>query len=264
MKKIGLIGSAPSSVRLAPYANKDWEIWGCSPGAYGVVPRSDVWFELHRWEPGQPWFSPEYVSFLKNYPGPVWMAEHVPEVKNCCVVPVKELVEKYSPYFFTSSLSWMFAMAIEMNPKSIGLWGVDMSATEEYAWQRPGCHFFALLAKAKGIEVGVSPESDLLRPPPLYGICETSHAWIKNLSRTRELNDRINAAQMKLSQATQEIQFLSGCKDDMNWQMNTWFGNVDFLGRAYIEPTETPALKELAQGPVQIDNVTKLYDDIIG
>jgi hypothetical protein len=269
--KIALVGSAPSSVRLAPYNNPDWQIWGVSPGAWSVAPRSDVWFEIHRWEPGQPWFSQEYVNFLKNYPGTVWMSEYVPEVKNCKVLPVEYLVKKYSPYFFTSSLSWMFAMAMELNPKSIGLWGVDMAATEEYGYQRAGCQYFALLAKAMGIEVGVPPESDLFRPSPLYGVCETTHAWIKNTARTRELNERIRVASEKLSMASQEIQFLNGCKDDMNWQLNTWFGNVDYLGRNYIEPTEVPALKTMIspETPCVSDedlssNVKQLYVDVLG
>ena len=55
MTKIALVGSAPSSIRLAPINDPDWQIWGCSPGAYGVVgPRADVWFEMHRWEPQVP------------------------------------------------------------------------------------------------------------------------------------------------------------------------------------------------------------------
>lgn len=535
--KIALIGSAPSSVRLAPYGSKEWSIWGCSPGVYGVAPKTDMWFELHRWEPGQTWFSPEYVEFLKKYPGPVIMSDQVGEVENCTVLPVKELVDKYSPYFFTSSLSWMFAMAIDLieedwrisdekgEPRAksaIGLWGVDMSActsgdarvltadlrwirsdevkvgdklmafdeeaqessgkgvaqrrwrtaevleasrltkpcyrltledgrelicsddhkwlthaennmrwkmakdmvtphhredrqskivqltdvwsedksweagylaaafdgeghlsqklrdgdngvlragfaqrdnvmadqvleamrnrgfdltddsggieeggcrkytvkggrvenmrflgsirprrllekfnpdnlgimhksgkiavikaefigdhpviglrtstktfvceglashnTEEYGFQRAGCQFFALLAKARGIEVGVPPESDLLRPPALYGVCETSHPWIKMTARRRELDARIAAANMKLSQASQEIQFLSGCKDDMDWQQNTWFGNMDSLGRTFLEPTNTPALMQ----PIQPkdDDLNQIYEII--
>ena len=275
--KICLVGSAPSSVRLGPYANPNWKIWACSPGAFGVVPRSDAWWEIHRWEPGQPWFSPEYVNFLKNHSGKVWMAEPIEDVKNCAVVPVEHLVKKYSPYFFTSSLAWMFAQAIEdiekeraqeiasgapISHSAIALFGVDMSATEEYGYQRAGCQFFALLARSKGIEVGIPPESDLLRPPPLYGICETSHAWIKNVARIREVDARLAQAHAKLSQTTQEIQFLNGSKDDMTWQMNTWFGNTDFLGKTYIEPTEVPALNAL-DGLTQ-DTLAKVYDIALG
>src|SRR5438128_804640 len=111
--KIALIGSAPASVRLAPYHDPEWQIWGCSPGVYGVAPRSNAWFELHRYEPGQTWFSPEYCQFLAKHPGPVYMAEHRPEVPNSVVLPVDYLVNKYGPYFFTSSIAWMMAMAIE-------------------------------------------------------------------------------------------------------------------------------------------------------
>lgn len=278
--KIALIGSAPSSVRIAPYGSKEWTIWGCSPGVYGVAPKTDMWFELHRWEPGQTWFSPEYVAFLKKYPGPVIMSEQIGEVENCTLLPVKELVDKYSPYFFTSSLAWMFAMAIDLIEEdwriadregkeraksAIGLWGVDMSATEEYGYQRAGCQFFALLAKAKGIEVGVPPESDVLRPPALYGVCETSHPWIKMTARRRELDGRIADANQKLAQATQEIQFLSGCKDDMDWQQNTWFGNIDSLGRVYLEPPEVPALLDIVKpNLLEEDNVKQLYELAVG
>ena len=86
MKKIALVGSAPSSVHLAPYHDKSWEIWSCSPGAFGFIEgnklRSDAHFEIHRWEPGQPWFSEGYVDWLVNFNGPVYMSEHVPMVKN--------------------------------------------------------------------------------------------------------------------------------------------------------------------------------------
>src|SRR5437868_13987811 len=36
---------------------------------YGVAPRVSEWFEMHLWEPGAPWFSPEYVQWLTALPG---------------------------------------------------------------------------------------------------------------------------------------------------------------------------------------------------
>lgn len=138
--KIAIIGSAPSSVRLAPYGDQSWAIWGCSPGAYGEVPygRSDVWFEIHRWEPSTPgdprdahnksWFSPEYVRFLEQHQGPVYMAEQIPSVKNCVVYPFHDMNAEFGPYFWTSSMAYMLALAIKLKPRAIGLWGVDMAA----------------------------------------------------------------------------------------------------------------------------------------
>ena len=45
----------------------------------------------------------------------------------------------------------MLAMAIEQKPEAIGIWGVDMSADEEYSHQRPGCHYFIQRAQELGI-----------------------------------------------------------------------------------------------------------------
>ena len=58
--KIAIIGTAGSSMTLAPFKDESWAIWACSPGAYPhcAQNRSDVWFEPHRWQPtppGQMW-----------------------------------------------------------------------------------------------------------------------------------------------------------------------------------------------------------------
>lgn len=245
MKKIVLLGTAPASMNIAPFGG-DWEIWACSPGTYGV-PKIDKFFELHRYEPGQPWFGEGYCDFLKKFQGEVIMSAPVPDIPNCTLLPYQHLVEKYSPYFFTSSLAWMMAMAMEEKPEKIALYGVDMASTEEYKDQRLGCQFFALLAKAQGIEVGVPPESDLLRPAPLYGVCETSHAWIKQTARARELSFRLAEATKVAQEKERESQFLQGALDDQDWQLRSWFGNVDSMGNAYVSPPDAPVLADLME-----------------
>jgi hypothetical protein len=142
--KIAIIGSASSSTRLAPFRDKSFAIWGCSPGVYGAIPRKDVWFETHRWEPqepgfpedptAKPWFSPEYVRFMELFEGPVMMSDPLAArtVKNCVLYPFAEMIARHGPYHFASSVSWMIALAIAMKPKAIGLWGIDMAAGEEW------------------------------------------------------------------------------------------------------------------------------------
>lgn len=233
--KIALIGSAPSSVRLAPFNDPSWQIWACSPGTYGVIPRCDLFFEPHRWEPGQPWFSPEYVQWLGSRKHPVMMAEVRPEVPTSQAIPADELVAKYGQYFFTSSLSWMFVMAMEMGATKIALYGVDMSATDEYAEQRSALHHFGLIAAARGVEVGTPPESDLFRPRPLYGVDEVRHSSIKLLARRRELESRMTDAQQRALNAQMEAQFLSGALDDLKYQTATWADRRDVLGPPVVE-----------------------------
>ena len=228
--KIALIGSAPSSIRLAPYHDPSWSVWGCSPGAYGVVPkgRSNVWWELHKYEAGQPWFSPEYCQFLRDHPR-VMVAEPRPEIPNGEVLPVDELVAKYGPYFFTSSVAWMMAVAIEMGATKIGLWGIDMAASEEYEAQRAGLHYFAMIAKRQGIEVGVPPESDLFRPRFLYGVDEIKHSHIKLRARREELEARKREAEAQFEHAKGMVAFMTGAIDDLKYMHMTWAHDRDYL-----------------------------------
>lgn len=241
--KIVLLGTAPGSMNLAPFQG-DWDIWGCSPGTYVHGHHMNKFFELHRWEPGQEWFSEGYIDFLSKFEGEVIMTSQVDKVKNCKVLDHKFLVQKYGPYFFTSSLAWMLAMAIEAKPEKIALYGVDMAATTEYHDQRMGCQYFAMLAKSMGIEVGVPPESDLLRPAPLYGVCENSHVWIKQTVRARELAGRLRKAEQEKLDRSNEVHFLKGAMDDQDWNLHSWFGASDSLGQEFTEPPDVPVLRD--------------------
>jgi hypothetical protein len=279
--KIALIGSAPSSIELGPYKDasyakyaqgkvqaypptphieEEWEIWACSPGAYGVVERATRWFEVHRWEPGAPWFSPEYCQFLRNFKGPVYTGRKVDELPNSVVYPLEEVLAEFGPFFLTSSLSLMLAMAIleidrSGHPKqdcTIGLWGVDMAATEEYGYQRAGCQHFIELAYDRGIGIYVPPESDLLRPMPVYGICEWDHNYIKATARMKELNGRVQQAQQQIEQLSGQVAFLRGAIDDQNYQVNTWsspYGLVhdQVLRKEIFTPVEEVCIP--AEGP---------------
>lgn len=240
--KIALIGSAPSSIRLAPFNDPSWLIWGCSPGAYPVVSNVAAWFELHRWEPPvigkadqqKPWFSPEYCLWLGQQPV-VWMIDPVKELPNSKRYPFEQMVRKYGPYFFTSSVAWMFAMAIEailedrqarpvepLITDEIGLWGIDMATTDEYGYQRAGCQFFAQIAQQLDINVVIPHESDLLMPPPLYGVVENDPMMIKLTTRKQELVNRLNGVNAALDGNVREKHFLEGAIDDLTYIMGTW------------------------------------------
>lgn len=248
--KIALIGSAPSSIHLAPYDNPEWEIWGCSPGVYGIARNVKRWFELHRWEPGKPWFSPEYCMWMGKLKVPVMMAALTPDVPMGQVIDVQGLCEKYSPYLFTSSLAWMCAMAIEQiisqpgfkpgDGSAIGFWGVDMAATEEYQGQRLGCQIMSVIAQAHGIEVGVAPESDLFVPAALYGVSEIEHGQIKLLERSRELQGRLADAQNRAAQVSGEINFLTGALEDTKYMKSTWADTG-----SYVQPFGATVMEKM-------------------
>jgi hypothetical protein len=201
------------------------------------------------------------VQWLGQHPW-VYLAQEVPEVPNGRVMPVEHLRKRYGDYFFTSSLAWMMAIAIEeimadrdkraviqKGDDCIGLWGVDMAATEEYGYQRAGCQFFAQIAHQLGIGLSVPPESDLMRPAPLYGISETKHISIKLLERRRELAGRLGQAESQLAQLNNAVAHYRGAIDDLDYMINTWTGEEVAYGADFKDMFQRPA-KLIAVQPV--------------
>jgi len=237
--KIAIIGSAPSSVKLAPYGDKSWAIWGCSPGAYGEIPfgRTDVYFELHRWEPStpgdprdpanKPWFSPEYVRFLERHQGPVYMTEKVPTIPSAVIYPFDEMSAEFGPFVWTSSMAYMLALAIKLRPRAIGLWGVDMAAHSEYGFQRPACQHFIGLASSMGIQIVLPLESDLMQPPTPYGQIEVHPRHAKLLMRRNELAQRLAMHQGQAQQHAQHGEFVKGALDNLDYILQTWTDDLD-------------------------------------
>lgn len=247
------MGSAPSSVQLAPFDDPSWQIWGCSPGAYPHVRRANVWFELHRWEKA-PWFTAEYIDFMRRVPGPVYMIQPVPEIPNSVSYPKDAVLNyvwghvtgpdgvsrpcRFNPNDFGSTLSWMLAMAIIARPDEIGMWGVDMAATEEWGSQRDGCQSLIKLAKDLGIKVTIPPESDLLRPAPLYGFREVDPMHIKLLCRKAELTQRIASVIAEVQQKDAEHKFLIGALDNIEYMLKTWISDPTAIQMAYAQPDQ--------------------------
>ena len=233
--KIALVGSAPASVRLAPYQDTSWKIWGCSPGVYGVAPRVDQWFEMHLWEPGQTWFSPEYVQWLTALPErgvKLWTGAKVDQIPGSLVYPSEDILNEFDPnrWFCTSSLFWMMAAAIKAGATKSGFWGVDMAASEEYEMQRAGIHYLTYIARSKGIEVGAPPESDLFTPRFKYAVDEWSHGYRKARARKDELTGRMQQAQAVAKQNSDMALFLQGALDDLKYMGDTWMDKGNHTG----------------------------------
>jgi len=244
--KIAILGTAPSSMALAPFADKSWAIWACSPGAFPMCAqnRSDVWFEPHRWQPTapgkpyapgtKPWFSADFHTFLREHKGPVFMSQVQPSIPSSVRIPYEDLIAKYGPYFWTSTIVYMIAMAIDQlqdraargEETVIGLWGVDMSATEEWAYQRPGCQNFIGLAQSLGINVLLPEESDLMRPPTMYGIGEHNPRHISLLARKTSIEAQKAQAVANHQQIAQNINVFNGQLAELEHVLNSWCDDV--------------------------------------
>lgn len=223
--KIALIGTAPSSRLLAPYNDPSWQIWVCSPGNMNALPRADRWFEIHGsllWPENQHYGIP-YIEFLKKLTIPVYMQDQR-YCPNALPYPKDEMVKEFGPYYFTSSFAWMLAMAIHEGASEIALYGIDMASRDEYILQRPGAYYFFNEARKRGIKISAPYESDIMQPPGLYGFSEVTPFGRKLLARTQELKDRLNSLKTERDKLSQNIVYLEGALEDLDYVSAIWGG----------------------------------------
>lgn len=223
--KVALIGTAPSSRMLAPFNDPTWQIWVCSPGNMGAIPKVDIWFELHSnllWPECKSYGEP-YVNWLKQQKFPLYMQDQS-LCPNALTFPKDDMIKEFGKYFFTSSFAWMMAFAITKGAKEISLFGVDMASKDEYILQRPGGYYFMHEASRRGIKVSIPMESDMMQPPPLYGYSEVTPIGRKLHVRKQEINDRISQMAAERDKLSHNITYLQGAAEDMEYVQNIWSG----------------------------------------
>lgn len=183
--KIGILGTA-FSYRKAPFDDPSWEFWACNNGE---PPRWDRWFQLHGGAIIDSF--PGYRDWLAAQIKPVYMQTTCASVPNATAYPLDAMKAKYGDWFFTSTISFMLALAIEEGAEEIGLWGVDLAHASEYAYQKPGARFFLQIARMQGIKVTMPPECEVAAPGRLYGYEPDSWIKTKSAARMEELMARV-------------------------------------------------------------------------
>lgn len=235
--KIALVGTAPSSRMLAPFNDKSWTIWACSPGNMNALPRFDAWFEIHSnllWPEHESYGKP-YLEWLKTQSCPVYMQDRWPTleggwvdtktlVPNAQPIPWRDLIVEFGEDFFTSSFAWMMAFAMTQGAKEIALYGIDMASRDEYILQRPGFFYFRNEARRRGIKVSAPNESDIMQSPPLYAISDSTPFGRKVLARERELKERIAGMTTQRDQLSNNITYLQGALEDIDYFKSIWSG----------------------------------------
>ena len=207
--KIAIVGTAPSSRMQAPFDDKDWQIWACSPGVaegfttFCDLPRFDAWFELHRFD--EPALAEKLnADGIEAYR--VWMRQLAADgvkvvtqepIDGGTRYPIEDMTEKFGRYF-TNTISYMIAYAIEAGATDIMLTGVDMAAIDEYGSQRPSCEYHLGIAKGRGINVEIPLVSDLLKCRKMYAFDPEDAYGAKCKARAAELSGRVNQAKHEM------------------------------------------------------------------
>jgi regulator of replication initiation timing len=253
--KIAMVGTAPSSRMLAPFNDPSWTIWGCSPGNMNALPRVNAWFELHSnllWPEYENYGRP-YIEWLKVQKFPVYMQDQS-LVPNAAVFPMYDIVKEFGMSFFTSSFAWMMALAMKMGAAEIALYGIDMASRDEYILQRPGFYFFRHMAQVRGIKVSAPHESDIMQDPPLYAYVDSTAFGRKIRARAQEVNGRIAQMQPQHNQLGNNITYLQGAKEDIDYFESIWSGVSNEMSILKYENTtlklENERLKAAQAAPV--------------
>lgn len=199
--KLVVLGTADPTRGMAPYQDQSYEIWSVAVAAtYPDVARIDKMFELHTsgyWEQ-----DPNVKKRLAETTIPIFMHEHIDDIPSSVELPIEEL-KKYRRYF-TSTLAYMLALAYharktEKRPKVVELYGVHMSAGEEYADQRPCCEYWLGMLQASGAKVVLAPGGALLAANSMYGYEDYNPAcW--------EMQQRIFGIQGGIRNSDSELQ----------------------------------------------------------
>jgi len=171
MKKIAIVGGSPTSEFLAPYDDKEWEIWvlGNMLDRH-IDKRVTRAFEIHD-DISEREGSEDYIKWLASKKIPLIVGKKFPLVADHIeVYPYKEVKKLYGELYLTSSAAHMMALAILEGATHIGIYGIDMSVSDnEYFYQRACMESWVGYAKGCGVGVHIPESSHIGRSSFVYG-----------------------------------------------------------------------------------------------
>lgn len=169
-RRVAIVGGARTR-SLAPYDDPTWDIWAFSSLRLRT-PRVTRWFEMHalpdlrsqlRKATKRRHSYAGYMRFLQRLDCPVYMQRTHRTIPNSVRYPLREAVQTFGRCF-TSTASYLIALAILEGYDTIGVWGIHLTARSIYARQRPTVEYLLGVARRRGIQV-VIPRGVPLRVP---------------------------------------------------------------------------------------------------
>lgn len=137
----------------------------------------------------------------------IYMQEAHARVPNSKAYPLEEIHAAHPSWRrnYTNSISYMLALAVHQEFHHMALFGVHMSADEEYWHQRASCEYWIAIADAIGIDVYIHPDSAICSVPDIYGYTPLNPV-IKEIRERRKgllngvnlLNNELRAKQEQL------------------------------------------------------------------
>lgn len=229
-----MIGTAPSTRKLAPFNQPDWEVW-CQADYWADLKRIDRWFEFASIQKLRAEF-PDFLKFLGTAKHPVYMRAAYAEVPASQPYPFDEMAAAFGREFMTATVVWMMAQAFTEHMEghtvgTIGLWGYDMALDGEYQSQRPGIRHMEWIARyhlpALGhppVKILVPIGSDLTITPIPYPFADDDPMVAKIRARRRDIKTKMTNVQRQIGEINAALdkfrgtlEYLRGADEDAHY-----------------------------------------------
>ena len=173
MNKIAIVGSGTETRDLAPFGDKDFDIWIFNEaGSSDWCKRFDAVFQMHKPEiyRGHNTKDANHWGWLQQRRTQlIYMQEIDPLVPNSVRYPIEDAIELAEHKYLSATICYSIALALLQNRPEIHIWGVELSMTE-YQYQAECIRFWVGLAQGKLGKDKVVMHSGLkLFDAPLYG-----------------------------------------------------------------------------------------------
>lgn len=193
-KTVALVGMAVSSCALAPFEDKDVEIWALNEmHNWKWLKRATRWFQIHATQSWQRDLAKRNVyghrEWLMENPLdiPIYMQYWQEEVPKSVAYPLREVCDKYFKNirrgdakikYFTSTFAYMMGIALLDGFERIELYGFEMASTDEFTEQKGCAEWWMGMAMGLGVEIYIPPDS-ILMWSNLYGGDEQGAGWME-------------------------------------------------------------------------------------
>ena len=160
--KVAIVGLAQETHDLAPWDDPTWEKWGLPWDSEGWAKCSRL-FELHDLRLLQSEASKRPAGYLTRL-HEAWVPLYTQDYYTFGMrYPFDAVAKTLGRAYWNSSIAYAMALAIHEGATEIGVYGVLMDATDEYAYQRYNMEWLIGFAEGRGIKVHIPEGSPLCR-----------------------------------------------------------------------------------------------------
>jgi hypothetical protein len=162
----------------------------------------------------------DYVGWLQRTPLPVYMTQTYPDLPTSVRYPVERIMAEFSAGrdYFTSTPSFMVALALLEGFTTISVYGIDLIVGREYDFEKCCMEYWLGVAQGRGVTLEIPEGAALLKQTHRYGYePEGSHMGPMKRSlldsRIRQYNEKRHECLTTLNNLDGALQEATALRD---------------------------------------------------